>query len=76
MNLREALRIQGPSLALQRAAADEIARLDGLLKDLAATHYQAQAELAQWHSVFGHLGKTADEAGNAIYNEGRSVDPQ
>lgn len=29
MEIREALRIQAPSLALQRAAADEIARLDG-----------------------------------------------
>lgn len=76
MNLREALRIQSPSLALQRAAADEIARLDGLIKDLTATHYTTQAELAQWLSVFGHLGKTADEAGNAIYNNRESVDPQ
>ncbi len=32
MNLREALIQQAPSLALQRAAADEIARLDALLR--------------------------------------------
>ena len=31
MNLREALIQQAPSLALQRAAADEIARLDDLV---------------------------------------------
>ncbi len=34
MKLREALIVQSPSLALQRAAADEIARQDGLIKDL------------------------------------------
>ena len=31
MNLRQALIEQSPSLALQRAAADEIARLDSML---------------------------------------------
>lgn len=31
MKLRDALLAQAPSLALQRAAADEIARLDALL---------------------------------------------
>jgi hypothetical protein len=34
MNLREALIQQAPSLALQRAAADEIARLDDLVARL------------------------------------------
>ncbi len=34
MKLREALIVQSPSLALQRAAADEIARQDKLIKDL------------------------------------------
>lgn len=34
MLLREALQSQGPSLALQRAAADEIARLDHLVEQL------------------------------------------
>lgn len=33
MKLREALRTQSPSLALQRSAADEIASLDGLLRE-------------------------------------------
>lgn len=33
MNLREALQQQAPSLALQRAAADEIARLDGMIDE-------------------------------------------
>ena len=41
MNLRQALIEQSPSLALQRAAADEIARLDAqvaqLKRDLAET---------------------------------------
>jgi len=47
MNLREALIVQNPSLELQRAAQAEIARLDSVLKDLAARYYEAQAELAQ-----------------------------
>lgn len=33
MNLKEALLTQAPSLALQRAAADEIARLTKLLEE-------------------------------------------
>ena len=45
MNLREALIIQSPSLELQRAAADEIARLDGVIKHLATIHYETQAQL-------------------------------
>ena len=36
MNLRQALIEQSPSLALQRAAADEIARLDAVLKEIAS----------------------------------------
>lgn len=36
MKLREALRTCSPSLALQRAAADEIARLDQMLAESAA----------------------------------------
>ena len=36
MRIREALIQQSPSLALQRAAADEIARLDGLVGRLRA----------------------------------------
>lgn len=34
MQLRQALREQSPSLALQRAAADEIAALDALIEKL------------------------------------------
>jgi hypothetical protein len=34
MKLREALILQSPSLALQRAAADEIARQDAFIYDL------------------------------------------
>jgi hypothetical protein len=45
VNLREALIIQSPSLELQRAAADEIARLDGVVKHLATIHYESQAQL-------------------------------
>lgn len=36
MLLRDALRTQSPSLALQRAAADEIARQDALVNQLEA----------------------------------------
>ena len=46
MNLREALIIQSPSLELQRAAADEIARLDTTVRHLATIHYETQATLA------------------------------
>lgn len=43
MNLREALQRQAPSLALQRSAADEIARLDALLAASAASAVMRQA---------------------------------
>lgn len=46
MQLREALRTQSPSLTLQRAAADEVARLDALVAELTRKHYEAQATLA------------------------------
>jgi hypothetical protein len=36
MQLREALLVQSPSLALQRAASDEIARLDARIRELDA----------------------------------------
>jgi hypothetical protein len=45
MNLRASLMAQGPSLELQRAAADEIARLDAVVRSLALLHYEAQAQL-------------------------------
>jgi hypothetical protein len=45
MNLREALILQSPSLELQRAAADEIARLDATIRHLATVHYETQAKL-------------------------------
>lgn len=43
MKLREALITQAPSLALQRAAADEIARLDAALKERVTISDVAQA---------------------------------
>lgn len=58
MNLREALITQGPSLELQRAASDEIARLDGIIRDLTGRYYQAQAELAQAMANARNLGVT------------------
>ena len=47
MKLREALINQSPSLALQRAAADEIARQDNLIKDL----LDALACAARWNDL-------------------------
>lgn len=53
MNIRDALIQQGPSLALQRAAADEIAKLDAdilhlvaRIRDLEARTEQTAAEAA------------------------------
>lgn len=45
-DLREALRTQRPSLELQRAAADEIARLDAVLAAMAQSDYRAWYEEA------------------------------
>lgn len=55
MNLREALRTQSPSYALQEAARDEIARLDAALKEIASGHLPAgypmtDAGLLQYHA--------------------------
>lgn len=35
---------------------------------------QLRAEVAEWREVFGHLGTTADEAGNAIHSRQREAD--
>lgn len=45
MLIREALIAQAPSLALQRAAADEIARLDNLVKNLEASLRQEEVKV-------------------------------
>ena len=45
MQLRDALIAQAPSLALQRAAASEIARLDSLVTDLLQASLAAAAAL-------------------------------
>lgn len=47
MKLREALIAQAPSLALQRAAADEIARLDGRIKGVRDTIAAFDADIEQ-----------------------------
>ena len=46
MNIRQALREQSSSLALQRAAADEIARLDKVIFDLARTAEMIESGVA------------------------------
>lgn len=46
MLIREALIVQHPSLALQRAASDEIARLDNLVKNLEAQIRQERLKVA------------------------------
>ena len=38
----------------------------GDLSDAAELIEQMRAELAEWRSVFGHLGATPDDCGNAI----------
>ncbi len=48
MKLREALILQSPSLALQRAAADEIARQDAFIRELEA---QAKVDM-QWAELW------------------------
>lgn len=53
MQIREALQVQGPSLALQRAAADEIARLDRMLAILESDLEQARNEiLTAWEDGY------------------------
>lgn len=51
MELRQALREQGPSLTLQRAAADEIARLDARVSALEGSLRKAVMELEQAKKV-------------------------
>lgn len=46
MNIRQALREQCSSLALQRAAADEIARLDKVIFELARTAEMIESGVA------------------------------
>lgn len=53
MQLREALIQQNPSLALQRAAADEIARLD--------------AEVARALDLLGQAGTLLVDAAPSVY---------
>lgn len=50
MNLREALIVQSPSLALQREAQAEIARLDSALRrQMIVASTDTSAPLAYWH---------------------------
>ena len=51
--LRTALREQSPSLALQRAAADEIARLDALVKELQSDAARYRWLRKEWQDVAG-----------------------
>lgn len=48
MMLREALQVQAPSLALQRAAADEIARLDNVVLNYAAMLAIANSQVEEF----------------------------
>lgn len=51
MNLREALIVQSPSLALQRAAADEIARLDRRVAEMDTMLKEAASLLTEWREL-------------------------
>ncbi len=65
MNLREALIIQSPSLELQRAAANEIARLDTTIRHLATVHYETQAKLGNVRIAL----QAAERMGNEVNEE-------
>lgn len=55
MNLREALILQAPSLALLRAAADEIARLDWVVQQLREELRAAADEIARQDGLIQQL---------------------
>lgn len=59
MQIREALISQSPSLALQRAAADEIARLDALVHE-----FRGQAEYYRDQYNFWHAQRDLDFGDN------------
>lgn len=70
MELREALIMQAPSLALQRAAGDEIARLDGKIRDLTARYYEAMAVQAEMHRRLKAVNDLINQA--MEYDNGRN----
>lgn len=73
MKIREALLIQSPSLQLQRAAADEIAKLDARIKELEGREPAAyivdrpmcEPEL-EWHQPKQYLSYTPLYAGKEV----------
>lgn len=78
MQLREALITQSPSLALQRAAADEIARLDALMRRIAhlnslvAPDPQKQAEHRERATRVFYVGRqfrSLDNLDDAHYDD-------
>lgn len=57
MNIREALQQQSPSLALQRAAADEIAKLDASIRQYNTILSLRAAIIEQAHSQLNWIQK-------------------
>lgn len=64
MNIREALMQQSPSLALQRAAADEIARLDAAVKAVTGAFGKAVEIIAKMDPQGAKKWLEEMEAGN------------
>lgn len=63
MKLREALLLQSPSLALQRAAADEIASLDAAIEALEEQYAMCEAHYSLMVNYLVGSGQESD------YNE-------
>ena len=62
VSLKEALLTQSPSLELQRAAADEIARLRFALKDMQCTISAYTALSAPSEDLVAYISKAVKEA--------------
>ncbi len=66
MEIREALQRQSPSLALQRAAANEIARLDACVTKMQADN---DARFVRMKAVVTTLERQLESANEGIKNE-------
>ena len=65
MELRQALIVQGPSMALQRAAQDEISRLDAEVARLQADRAELRQELAGFREMAVDALRVSLSAGRA-----------
>lgn len=67
MKLREALLSMSPSLALQRSAADEIARQDVLIGRLQRLN---ELGFEAWFASHDHNGQTVKDLARSAYSAG------